>query len=154
MKSVEALTDLFRQRGLKVTPQRQCIFRALHAMEGAHPSAEAIHAAVLDELPMVSLKTVYQTCNDLVAMGELRHLELGSGPARFDVNVDTHQHLACDTCGAIWDIYADVSALGHPAHAVGFTVTATEVVFRGRCAPCASAAGIAPTATSTPDRFC
>ena len=74
MKSVDALTELFRQRGLKVTPQRQCIFRALHAMEGSHPSAEAIHAAVLDELPMVSLKTVYQTLNDLVAMDELRHL--------------------------------------------------------------------------------
>lgn len=140
MKSVDALTELFRTRGLKVTPQRQCIFRALHAMEGAHPSAEAIHAVVLDELPMVSLKTVYQTCNDLVAMGELRHLELGSGPARFDVNVDTHQHLACEDCGAIWDVYADVSSLAPPEHPAGFAVTATEVVFRGRCGACASAA--------------
>jgi Fe2+ or Zn2+ uptake regulation protein len=136
VKSVDALTELFRQRGLKVTPQRQCIFRALHAMEGSHPSAEAIHAAVLDELPMVSLKTVYQTCNDLVAMDELRHLELGPGPARFDVNVDTHQHLACESCGSIWDVYADLSVLSVPVNPVGFAVSATDVVFRGRCAAC------------------
>ena len=74
MKSVEELSDLFRLRGLKVTPQRQCIFGVLHATEGAHPSAESVHDAVLHQLPMVSLKTVYQTLNDLVSMHELRHL--------------------------------------------------------------------------------
>ena len=136
MKSVEELTDLFRMRGLKVTPQRQCIFRVLHAMEGAHPSAEAVHAAVLDELPMVSLKTVYQTLNDMVAMGELRHLELGSGPARFDVNLRTHQHLACESCGRTWDVYADLTELRVPEAGVGFAVSATDVVFRGHCATC------------------
>lgn len=137
VKSVEELTDLFRLRGLKVTPQRQCTFRALHAMEGAHPSAEAVHAAVLGELPMVSLKTVYQTLNDLVAMGELRHLGLGSGPARFDVNIDTHQHLACEGCGRTWDVYADLSALHVPDSVMDFAVLATDVVFRGWCASCA-----------------
>jgi Fe2+ or Zn2+ uptake regulation protein len=139
VKTVDELTDLFRLRGLKVTPQRQCIFRALHAMEGTHPSAEAVHAAVVGELPTVSLKTVYQTLNDLVAMGELRHLELGAGPARFDVNTDTHQHLACQGCGRTWDVYADLSQLHVPDAAAGFSVSTTDVVFRGFCVTCAPA---------------
>lgn len=139
MRTVDELTDLFRLRGLKVTPQRQCIFRVLHRMDGAHPSAEAVHAAVLAELPMVSLKTVYQTLNDLVAMGELHHLELGSGPARFDVNLDTHQHLVCESCGRTWDVYADLTELHVPDAAADFSVAATDVVFRGRCASCAPA---------------
>ena len=140
MKTAEELTDLFRLRGLKVTPQRQCIFRVLHTMEGAHPSAEVVHAAVLDELPMVSLKTVYQTLNGMVAMGELRHLELGSGPARFDVNLDTHQHLACAACGRTWDVYADLTELRLPEAAVGFAVSTTDIVFRGLCEACAPSA--------------
>ena len=77
------------------------------------------------------------TLNDLVAMGELRHLALGSGPARFDVNIDTHQHLACEGCGRTWDVYADLSALHVPDSAVGFSVSATDVVFRGWCTTCA-----------------
>lgn len=142
MKSVEELTDLFRQRGLKVTPQRQCIFGVLHATEGAHPSAEAVHDAVLDQLPMVSRKTVYQTLNDLVSMQELRHLQLGSGAARFDVNLDTHQHLACESCGRMCDVYADLTELRVPEAEFGFVVSVTDVVFRGRCAWCAAPAAV------------
>jgi Fe2+ or Zn2+ uptake regulation protein len=47
------LTDRFRSRGLKLTPQRQAIFRALYE-DPTHPTAEAVHAAVVRDLPMVS----------------------------------------------------------------------------------------------------
>ncbi len=39
MRSPAELTDLFRSRGLKVTPQRQAIFRILHDAP-THPTAE------------------------------------------------------------------------------------------------------------------
>ena len=81
MKSPEELTQRFRSAGLKVTPQRQAVFQALHGSR-VHPTAESIHAAVVAELPMVSLRTVYQTLNDLTAMGELSQFELGTGSAR------------------------------------------------------------------------
>ena len=83
MRTPAELTDLFRARGLKVTPQRQCIFRVLHG-NGVHPTAEAVYAAAKDEMPVLSLKTVYQTLNDLAAMGEIQLLDLGTGSARFD----------------------------------------------------------------------
>src|SRR3954469_21156156 len=94
MKTPEELTALFRARGLKVTPQRQCIFRILHGSD-AHPTAEAVYAPASAEMPTMSLRTVYQTLNDLAEMGELQQLELGTGSARFDPTLDPHHHLVC-----------------------------------------------------------
>ncbi len=139
MRTQEELSHRFRSLGLKVTPQRQCVFRVLERTAGSHPCAEVVHAAVLDQLPMVSLKTVYQTLNDLASMGELRRLELGAGPARFDVSVDAHHHLLCDRCGRIWDVVADAPAPVLPPAAAGFAVAATDIVFHGRCGTCRAA---------------
>ena len=100
MKSPDELTEAFRRQGLKVTPQRQCIFRALHD-NPEHPSAESVYELVRAEMPTISLRTVYQTLNDLAAMGELRQLDLGTGSARFDPNLDAHHHLVCDRCGKV-----------------------------------------------------
>lgn len=136
MKTPDELTELFRTRGLKVTPQRQCIFKVLHGST-AHPTAEAVHAAVVAQMPTVSLRTVYQTLNDLAAMGELASFDVGTGATRFDPTLEPHHHMVCDGCGRIHDVHADVGTVSIPAGASeGFTVTATEIVFRGLCERC------------------
>lgn len=136
MKTPDQLTDRFRAQGLKVTPQRQAIFRILHRNE-AHPTAEAVHAEVVRRMPMVSLRTVYQTLNDLTAMGELGHIDVGTGSARFDPNLAPHHHLVCDRCGRVDDLAVDYPGVAVPAgSATDFEVTRTEIVFRGYCASC------------------
>lgn len=137
MKSVDVLTEQFRARGLKVTPQRQAIFRAL-ASTTEHPTAESVYATVSADLPTISLRTVYQTLNDLTAMGELSAVDVGTGSTRFDPNLEPHHHLVCEVCGRIDDLHADFPGVAVPrrGEARGFEVTATEIVFRGRCARC------------------
>ena len=136
VKSPSELTELFRSRGLKVTPQRQCIFRMLHG-NGVHPTAESVYAAARSEMPTMSLKTVYQTLNDLAAMGEIQQLDLGTGSTRFDPNIDAHHHLVCTRCGKVRDLYADFGNLRVPARRrQGFTIGTAEVVFRGLCEDC------------------
>jgi Fe2+ or Zn2+ uptake regulation protein len=138
VKSPAELTELFRERGLKVTPQRQCIFRALHD-NTEHPTAEAIYDRVTAEMPTVSLRTVYQTLNDLAAMGEVSQIDVGTGSARFDPNLDAHHHLVCDGCGRIVDVPGDFTDIRVPrGHAHGFLFSRTEVVFRGLCPECRS----------------
>ena len=146
MKTPDQLTDLFRARGLKVTPQRQCIFRVLHGST-VHPTAEAVHAQVVGEMPTVSLRTVYQVLNDLAAMGELTSIDVGTGSTRFDPTLDPHHHLVCDGCGRIHDLHADFGEVAVPSDAgMGFTVTATEIVFRGLCGDCQAAHAAGSTA--------
>jgi Fe2+ or Zn2+ uptake regulation protein len=137
VKSPDELTEIFRARGLKMTPQRQCIFRVLHRMAGVHPTAEAVYAAVVEELPTVSLKTVYQTLNDLSGMGELHHIDLGTGSGRFDTTLDAHQHFVCDGCGRVWDVHGDFTGVRMPDdQSPGFRVSSTDIVFRGQCDHC------------------
>jgi Fe2+ or Zn2+ uptake regulation protein len=136
VKSPDELIELFRSRGLKVTPQRLRIFQALHGSP-EHPTAESVHALVRAELPTISLRTVYQTLNDLAAMGELSRLDLATGSARFDPNLDRHHHLVCERCGQVRDIHTDFTDVRVPAgHDHGFRVSTTEIVFRGVCASC------------------
>lgn len=143
MRSPDHLVTAFRSSGRKVTPQRERIFRVLHD-NPTHPTAESVHAEVVADMPTVSLRTVYSTLNELAEMGELRHLQLGTGSGRFDPNTEPHHHMVCVRCGAVTDVHADYPDVALPDGAGhGFVVDVTQIVFRGRCAPCA--------ATETPD---
>jgi len=145
VRTPEELTNLFRTRGLKVTPQRQCIFRFLHGND-THPTAEAVHVAACAEMPTISRKTVYQTLNDLAAMGEIAQLELGTGALRFDPAVEAaHHHLVCEECGKVRDLSADFGPL-QVNRDEGFEVRSVQIVFRGRCAACVALT--APTASA------
>jgi Fur family peroxide stress response transcriptional regulator len=135
VKAPSELAESFRARGLKVTPQRECIFSLLYRND-VHPSADAIFAAARQQMPTLSLKTVYQTLNDLAEMGEIRHLDLGTGSSRFDPNTDAHHHLVCNRCGRVRDLYADFGVEVPPGQSEGFAVGSAEVVFRGLCAEC------------------
>jgi len=138
VKSPEELSELFRAKGLKVTPQRQAIFQILHNW-AEHPTAEAVYAKAQEQMPTMSLRTVYQTLNDLAEMGEITQLDLGTGSARFDTNLDAHQHLVCSGCGEVRDVVVDFTEIDFPGHLLdGFSISSTDVVFRGWCASCAS----------------
>jgi len=137
VKSPEELTELFRARGRKVTAQRQCIFRVLQG-DVTHPTAESVYASARAEMPTMSLKTVYQTLNELAALDEIAALDLGTGTTRFDPNVEgVHHHLVCRSCGKVRDLHADFSRVSVPPGSdEGFEVGQAEVVFRGLCSEC------------------
>ena len=43
----------------------------------------------------ISLKTVYQTLNELAALGEVAALDVGTGTTRFDPNVEDRTTISC-----------------------------------------------------------
>ena len=139
MRTADELTTLFRDRGLRVTPQRQVIFRLLHGND-AHPTVEALYDSARTEMPTISLKTVYQTVHDLEAMGEVTLLDLGTGSVRVDPNVEhRHHHLICTVCGKVRDVTVDVGPLRlAPRDRRGFSVDDVQVNFRGVCDTCAA----------------
>ncbi len=93
MQTSDELTTLFRDRGLRVAPQRQAIFRLLHGND-RHPTVDALHEAARLEMPTISLKTVYQTVHDLEALGQVSLLDLGTGSVRVDPNVEAAKEVS------------------------------------------------------------
>jgi Fur family transcriptional regulator, stress-responsive regulator len=134
----EALTALFRRRGLKVTRQRQCIFEILYA-HPAHSTAEAIYVIAKRRMPSISLKTVYEILHSLAALGQIQQIDLGTGTTHFDPDIHRHHHLVCSSCGRIENIELDLGLLASTAaERHGFMLSHTEVVFRGLCPDCAT----------------
>jgi len=136
MQTSAELTDLFRNQGLRVTPQRQAIFRLLHEND-AHPTVDSLYDAARLEMPTISLKTVYQTVHDLEALGQVSLLDLGTGSVRVDPNVETeHHHLVCTECGRVRDVPLTEVPSMPTRFRKEFRSDAVEVIFRGRCQRC------------------
>jgi Fe2+ or Zn2+ uptake regulation protein len=135
MRPPVELVSAFRAQGLKVTPQRQLLFRLLHD-NCSHPTAEALYTVASEIMPGISLRTIYQTLNDLAAMGELQVVSVGSGSARFDPNVDHHHHAHCGSCGTVTDVYVEDLGSLHVRGLDGFSANSAHIVFSGLCQPC------------------
>jgi Fur family ferric uptake transcriptional regulator len=132
------LIDRLRQRDWRLTAQRRVVAEVLTG-EHVHLTAEAVHGRARVLLPEISLATVYNTLNELVAMGEVREVQAGEGPRRYDPNVtSSHQHLQCVRCSALWDVEPTGAAgLGLPdAQLRGFRLLDVDIVFRGLCPSC------------------
>jgi Fur family ferric uptake transcriptional regulator len=104
-----------------------------------HLTADSVHALATELLPEVSRATVYNTLNELVAMGEVDEVTFSGGPKRYDPNVtDRHQHLVCVHCGDLRDVQplgeADLRLPGTESH--GYQVVDVDIVFRGVCGRC------------------
>jgi Fe2+ or Zn2+ uptake regulation protein len=140
VNTVDELTTRFRAHGLRVTPQRQAIFRLLQGVD-THPTVESLFESARAEMPTISRKTVYQTVHDLEAMGEVTVLDVGTGAIRVDPNVEhAHHHLVCTRCGDVRDVLVDVAELRVPArYRRDFHIETVEVVFRGLCEACTAA---------------
>jgi Fe2+ or Zn2+ uptake regulation protein len=137
MKDSDQLTTLFREHGLRVTPQRQAIFRLLYG-DLTHPTVESLYEQARADMPTISLKTVYQTVHDLEALGEVHVLDLGTGSVRVDPNVEgDHHHLVCTVCGRVRDLPVEFDGLNVPLRfRRDFTVEGVDVIVRGQCHEC------------------
>ncbi|MEZ5235168.1 MAG: transcriptional repressor [Acidimicrobiales bacterium] len=94
-----------------MTPQRLPSSLLCRATRATRFRAHRRYERVAVSMSSISLRTVYQTLNDLCALGVIGSVHLGGDALRYDLNTDEHHHLVCDACGSIADTYLDVGAL-------------------------------------------
>ena len=73
-----------------------------------HPSAEEVYASVRQEIPNISLATVYKALEALVDCGLAAKLSNCDGPARYDHRSDAHYHLRCLRTDQVRDLQVPV----------------------------------------------
>ena len=140
MNSVsDDLSTALRARGMRVTPQRVVLHRALRELD-RHVTADELLESVADRLPNVSLPTIYATLELLEELGMVRRVQR-AGTTLFDPRVDSHHHLVCTVCGSIEDLDSalDTAMLERAAAKHGFEHERIEAVVHGRCASCRAA---------------
>jgi Fe2+ or Zn2+ uptake regulation protein len=134
----QELQQTLRERGLRVTPQRVLIHRAIAEL-GRHATAEEVLDSVSRRLPGASLPTVYATLELFEELGMVRRILAGDGPALWDPGVDGHHHFVCKRCGRVEDLDAalELAPLWGAARRAGFRPDSAELVVSGLCASCA-----------------
>jgi Fe2+ or Zn2+ uptake regulation protein len=123
--------------GLRLTPQRRAILRALQSSV-EHPDAVWVYEQVRRELPRVSLGTVYRNLAQLHEAGLVIELDIGRA-RRWDGRVTPHEHIVCQCCGAVQDLdilrgrdrLEDMAA-----RSSGFLVRSYQLHFEGLCPHC------------------
>jgi len=124
----------------KQFPKRNAILAGLQRSK-EHPSAETLYAQLKQEIPDLSMGTVYRNLALFKKQGLITGIATVDGVERFDGETHPHVHFICSECGAIMDLN-DVEApesLTHIAEASsGGEVTACQLSFTGRCKACIS----------------
>ena len=123
---------------VRQTKQRAAVVEVLRSAR-SHPDAAQVHAQVREQLPHVSLGTVYRTLDALVRDGVVLTIERAGQATRYDYRHpgEEHHHAVCRACGAIFDV--EVTALPQlPPQALppGFEVTDVRLEFMGVCPEC------------------
>ena len=70
-----------------------------------HPTAEEVFFEARQQMPNIALGTVYRNLNSLVDEGLVRRITLSGTPDRFDKTKCDHDHLVCQKCGKLKDVF-------------------------------------------------
>lgn len=131
-----------RERGLRLTPQREMVLSALHDVDG-HATAEEIYARVSEQSSAVDLSTVYRTLELLQELHLVAPIDLGDGQNRYELLGlhGPHHHLLCRQCGALVRLEAEeVQGLVESLAANhGFSAEIEHLTIHGLCADCRAA---------------
>jgi Fur family transcriptional regulator, ferric uptake regulator len=129
-----ALADRLRERGMRMTPQRERVMAAVTQLVHATPDQ------VADAVPGVDLTTVYRTLELLEHLGLLAHTHLGHGAPSYRLADDDHVHVVCHHCGSVVDAPAGLA--GPLADRLlserGFVLDRSHFTVFGSCADCAA----------------
>jgi len=130
---------MLRERGLRLTPQRQLILEAVHEL--GHATPEQVHNHVRERVAGVNITTVYRTLELLEELGLVTHAHLGHGaPTYHSATGEDHLHLVCRDCGAVTETEVSLAdgLVGTLAERYGFETDVAHFAIYGRCRECAS----------------
>ena len=105
----------------------------------SHPSAETIFTDLKQEIPDLSMGTVYRNLTLFKEQGLAMSVATVSGVERFDANTDPHVHFICSHCDAVIDLHKvqTPQVLCRDAEgAIGCRVDQCQLSFTGLCSQC------------------
>ncbi|MBN1936119.1 MAG: transcriptional repressor [Anaerolineae bacterium] len=139
MACEQAFLKKLREKGFRLTPQREIILSALHEIEGV-ATAEKIYARVQTFSIAIDISTVYRTLDLLQEFGIVACIDAGDGQRRYELLGlhGPHIHLVCQRCGAVSGIeLAEAEGFADHLRALhGFAADLEHLSISGVCQAC------------------
>ncbi len=144
MACEQVFIQQLRERGFRLTPQREIILSVLHDVEGL-TTAEEIYNRVQRISTSVDISTVYRTLDLLQEFDLVACVDPGDDQRRYELLGihGPHLHLVCQSCGQVIGADPEVAqAFGQRLKAeYGFTPELDHLSVPGLCATCAASIG-------------
>lgn len=131
LEAKEQLDSALSDCGLRSTRQREHVYKVLMTRRD-HPSADEVYSRAKQEMPSISLATVYNCLDTLVECGLVKRLNYERESSRYCPNDGDHAHFMDETTGRVYDIalpqdfeklVAKVLPEGFKAHKVKLSFT-------------------------------
>jgi Fur family ferric uptake transcriptional regulator len=150
--STDWKSDL-RQRGYRLTPQRQLVLEAVDALEHATP--DDILCEVRKTASGINISTVYRTLELLEELNLVSHAHLGHGAPTYHLaDRHDHLHLVCRDCSDVIETEAaSADAFARKLREeFGFETDLKHFAIFGRCRTCVEARASGGDGAGGPDR--
>ena len=105
----------------------------------AHPSAEMVFTDLKQQIPDLSMGTVYRNLSLFKQQGLVSSVATVKGVERFDGNTDPHVHFICSQCDAVidlMDMQVPEPLRAEAATCCGGQVADCQLSFTGICGDC------------------
>jgi Fur family transcriptional regulator, ferric uptake regulator len=134
---VRSVAAMLRERGYRITPQREAILREVLSSRG-HITPQDVARRVQRRMPAVNASTVYRTLAMLEDVGVVRHAHLERGAESHRASEVEHVHLTCSRCGLEDDLsMEEADSLKELVRRHrGFLPDLTHFAISGLCARC------------------
>jgi Fur family ferric uptake transcriptional regulator len=127
-----------RERGFRLTPQREIILDAVCEGRG-HTTFDEIYTRVQAKAPAINRATVYRTLDFLREMRLVVEADLGGGRKVYEIAGETpHHHLVCRACGRVEEFDQEMmeSLFTRIERERQFEVDMDHLVLFGLCQEC------------------
>ncbi len=133
---------LMRERGFRVTLQRQLILDAI-CQGGGHTTPDEVYERVRATAPTINRATVYRNLDFLCEMRLIVAARIGRRTLYEIAGEAPHHHLVCRTCNTIEPLGHDIvrACFARIEREQRFAVDMDHVTLFGLCENCQSAVG-------------
>jgi Fur family transcriptional regulator, peroxide stress response regulator len=102
-----------------------------------HPNAEQIYKAIKEEIPTITLATVYRNLNEFVDKKLILRFKIND-EFKFDGEIKSHQHCICKKCGKIIDNYQVGlnKYIKQKFNSESFSLEEVNIFYSGLCNEC------------------
>jgi Fur family ferric uptake transcriptional regulator len=141
MSCEQVFLEQLRERGFRLTPQREMVLSVMHQIKD-FATAEEIHDRVQALSSAVDISTVYRTLELLQEFHLIALVDPGDGRRRYQLLGvhERHVHLVCRSCGKI--IGADLESaqplIKQLEKQYGFQADVDDLSIPGQCLACST----------------
>lgn len=139
-RPAEEWQQLLREKGYRLTPQREMVLEAVDHL--GHATPDEVLTKVRERSAGVNMSTVYRTLELLEELGLVRHTHLTDrAPTYHSTAAPEHVHLVCRGCRRVLEAapeeFAAMAASLRERH--GFESDVGHLTLFGRCESCGPA---------------